>query len=92
MTGNFNENGSVYYYQWEGPHFYGILGPVLFLIITILMICVRIRKYQMNKQDENPNSVSTTKDLESILLNFTLVSLIIVSSTVGPLRSYLRKK
>ena len=88
-TGNFDESGSLYYYKWKGPHFYTGFGRGLFLLVIFLMIVVKIGRYQMNKYDQKPNTISTPKDLDSILLNFTLMSSMMVSA---PLRAYLRKK
>ena len=43
------------------------------------MVAVKIGRYQMDKKDHNPNLIPKTKDLESILLNFTLAALITIS-------------
>ena len=72
-TGNFDENGSLYYYNWEGFHLYTKMGYGICLLISLLMVAVKIGRYQMDKKDHNPNLIPKTKDLESILLNFTLV-------------------
>ena len=88
-TGKFDENGSLYYYDWEGLHFYTKIGYGLFLLIFLLMVAVKIGRYQMNKKDQNPNLIPNTIDLESILLNFTLIALMIMA---GILRDYASKK
>ena len=52
-------------------------------------LCIKLNFCSLSPQDQSSESPTFTKDLESILLNFTLVSLMMVTRT---LRNYLRKK
>ena len=84
-TGNFQKNGSFYHYDLNGFHPY--TGKICSLCISIgvFMVAIKFRRYQINKNDQD----STPMDLESNLLNFNIIALIILHRL---LQGYNQKK
>ena len=73
-TGNFQKNGSFYYYDLDGFHPYAGIICGLCILIGVFMVAIKFRRYQINKNDQD----STPMDLESNLLNFNIIALIIL--------------
>ena len=84
-TGNFHKNGSFYYYDFDGFHAYSGIIFSLYISISVFMVAIKLRSYQIKKNDQN----SKLGDLESNLLNFIIIALIILH---GVLQGYNQKK
>ena len=80
-TGKFDGSGSIYYYDWNHVHHihpYEGISWTIILSAVFLMVCVKIGGYKM-KQNEPVRFVHSPKSMESILLNFTLMILLMTS-------------